>query len=407
MNLALGTFLLFLLIIPGISFRASYFFGALTKKISRSSAFDDFIWGIIPGITFQLIGSIFVNYSSFIGYQINFLSLGKILFSSSEASKEFGNIQETLPQILLYNTTLISFAALSGYTLRKIIRFFHLDHMCKVFRFNNEWFYLMKGEYKFFAENLSEEDAIDMREQVENAWIASGKKNFLFIWRLHAYLNRNKHLACTIHAVVKVDKDNPYIYTGILDSFYLLKDGSLDNIILKQPQRRKFFDSPEKEPEAYDIPTGIIILKNEHITNINVSPLYFFPYPQEVASVESLEENKPLSIDELKEKIELKRTELESLNSQLTSLRAEIDQIEKEDHSLSEKIKVAKELEENSEKIELIKTYSEALENNDARKKKVESELSSVNKKINFERKNLLMIESELKVTEANSIIVE
>lgn len=398
MNLALGTVLLFLLIIPGIAFRSSYFYGPLTKKFSKHSAFDDFIWGIIPGVTFQLIGSLIVNACNPFGYEINYTSLGKILFSSQEAASEFGNIQSHLAQILGYNFSLIVFAACSGTFFRLLIRRLHLDHRFKIFRFNNEWFYLIKGEFKFFAENISDLDKEYYKSQVYDSWASNGKKVPLWIWRIWIFIIKNQQIVCTIHAVVKADKDSAYIYTGLLDSFYLQRDGSLDTIVLSQPQRRKFFD--KDEPTPYDIPTGIIVLKNEHITNINVDAAFYLP------SLKMLQSTAMSRIDAARIELNEAGDTLLTLNNEKIHAVSELDTITAAWMKAKNEFSVSK-ANSSTATAEEIKAHEELkkqLSNSEEQKIKASEKLQEIEKNIKIAQKNKLLAEAELKRAEADEI---
>ncbi len=164
MNFALNTFLILLLIAPGIAFRSAYSFGPLTKKFSQYSTLYDFTWTVIPGVLFQLLASILISKFDFFGDQeVSFLSLGHILFNTpcvapigdkdiSCAAKEFSRIGENLTLIVRYNLGVIAFGGIVGFSLRKTIRCLNLDHRFQWMRFDNEWFYLLRGEFIFFRE---------------------------------------------------------------------------------------------------------------------------------------------------------------------------------------------------------------------------------------------------------------
>jgi len=253
MNIALGTLLLFLLVVPGIAFRKGYIHGNLTKKISKSSAFDEFIWAIIPGVLIQLLAAYTVNRNNW-GYKIDFSSLGTILLGNVNASNEYRKIGENLGAILSYNLILIGGAGIFGYLLRCIIRLANLDHLCTFFRFNNEWFYLLKGEFIFFYRHAE-----------------APKRVLRLVWYLIRFpFQKNRPASCTVNAVVKTDAGT-YIYTGIIHSFYLTKEGGLESIVLENAIRRKFFEIHPPD-DFYEIPTNIVILKHSEIITMSVIP---------------------------------------------------------------------------------------------------------------------------------------
>ncbi|UYQ94366.1 hypothetical protein MKQ68_04590 [Chitinophaga horti] len=286
MNIAIGTLLLFLLVIPGISFRNAYYFGPLSKKLSKSSAFDDFIWAIIPGILFQLLFAGLVNRVQPWGYTVDFHSLGRILFNSQESAREFGKLGGHIVPILSYNAILIVLAGIFGYAVRLGIRRLHLDHYFQFLRFSNQWFYFLRGESTLFKENRVEGEA---RPEIDT---------------------------CTVQAVVKLE-DGCYIYTGNVDSFELSNAGELDYIVLYGASRRKFDEVGETDD--YIIPADIVILKHAEIITLSVKVEYF----REIEIVETAEDVNAL--DDVKTRYEQAQAELQEAQNWLRDAEAEYD----------------------------------------------------------------------------------
>ncbi len=245
MNIAFGTFLLFLLVIPGIAFRNTYLFGPLSRKNSRSSAFDDFVWAIIPGVIIQLTGAFIINVNCPFGYYIDFGSLGKILVGGENAVTEFNAVQVNLGAILTYNLMLIITSGILGFLLRSSIRHWHLDHRWAFLRFSNEWYYILKGETKFFWENFK--DAEERKQTI---------------------LERENFDTCKVHALVKAESSKSYIYSGFIHKFYLSKDGSLETILIYGAERRLLAD--DETDITYRIPTKTVALKNSEIINFGI-----------------------------------------------------------------------------------------------------------------------------------------
>ncbi len=260
MNLAIGTVILFLIFIPGISFRSCFYFGDLTKKYSKTSAFDDFIWAIIPGVIIQLFFAWVINKWHPYGYRVNIETLGVLLSGAkdSDIRAEYLNLEKFTGSILLYNIILTIFGGSVGYSFRKIIRINQLDLKSKIFRFNNEWFYLLKGEFVFFGENKGE--------------------------------RINRIDSCFIDSLVKVNGEY-YIYLGFIHSFYLTKSGELESIVITGALRRKFNDDGGKN--YYKIPSTILVLKNSDIVNINVR---VSEIPDALPSIEQQTEGESLPI---------------------------------------------------------------------------------------------------------------
>jgi len=270
MNIAFGTFLLFLLVIPGIAFRNAFTFGPYTKRAAKSTAFDDFIWGIIPGIIFQLFGALLVNAIEPFGYSVDFNSLGAILFGpDANASQAFGGIGGHLFPIISYNICLIGFSAFMGYFLRKTIRLFALDHHFKVLRFNNEWHYILKGEFIFFKETDSSliipangtKNFYFRSYQLFVAWLKLQKK------LVQKSLTNKKKILCTVYAVVKSQDGTCYTYEGAVYSFSLNKDGSLDFLYLWGVKRSPAIeDNPKNTIEN----GSIQVIKGSELIDITV-----------------------------------------------------------------------------------------------------------------------------------------
>lgn len=235
MNIALGTIILFLLFTPGITFRAAFNFGPLTKKYSKTSAIDDFIWALIPGAVIQLGAAYILNTFHWWGYSIDFVSLGEVLLATEKALETFKVIEDKLGEIILYNCALILSGALLGWGLRALIRITKLDRKWKAVRFNNEWWYILRGEF------------IDFKKF---------KK-----------LGIKSIADCYIDCLVKVDNVY-YIYTGYIDTFYLTKDGGLESIVLTEVERAIF---PVKAAYKFEeIDSHLFVLKYSEIINLNV-----------------------------------------------------------------------------------------------------------------------------------------
>lgn len=259
-----------------MAYRSAYSFGSLSRKTSKLTAFDDFIFGIVPGIAFQMVGTIFVNWQRPCDYEIDLESLGKILFNDG-ASTEFKNLQRNLSGVFLYNISLILFAALIGFLFRKAIRYLNLDHHCRALRFSNEWFYTLRGETKFFKEqkgnnerrNIASELLSRIKFQVFKVQKAEEANKEKRIFKPRVTFRRNHINTCTVFAVVKSDQGKCFIYNGFIHSFFLANDGSLDCIYLTGAQRKPF--SEDSDDKYYTIPAiDFVVLKNSEIINFSV-----------------------------------------------------------------------------------------------------------------------------------------
>jgi hypothetical protein len=122
------------------------------------------------------------------------------------------------------------------------------DRRYKDLRFQNSWHYILKGEFFDFPRSAYdlEEDTVEAIELVY------------------------------VDVLIKTD-EGTIIYDGILVDYELSKDGGLDNISLKEVQRRYLKDDPGNEniwpskSKYYEIPGHILILKYSEIINLNFS----------------------------------------------------------------------------------------------------------------------------------------
>lgn len=284
MNFALGTLLLFLLVVPGIAFRHAYTLGPLTKKYSKLSAFDDFIWAIIPGLIIQLLSAWIVNKVS-CSYYVDFTTIGKIFMGGPDVSKEIEKIGNNIGLILIYNIVLIIISGILGIILRKVFRYFHFDHLFRLFRFSNEWHYILRGETDFFIEHKQ-----------------SPKKGLNLYWDV--IRSKGRHDYTIINAVVRGHKNHCYIYSGILLFFNLNRDGSLDTIVLKGVKRIKYSELKKEtnECEYYFIPTDIVVLKYSEIITISVESKThnLIPRQNDSTSNEKLSKHQEIDMPKIK-----------------------------------------------------------------------------------------------------------
>jgi hypothetical protein len=137
-----------------------------------------------------------------------------------------------------------------GYLGHQVVRQAHLDHKTKLFRFNNYWYYMLRGEVLLFAESRAEE--VEVPDGV--------------------YLS----------AVVSHSSKN-YLYRGLVYDFTFDDDGTLDTIVLTDAQRRDLMEDsppgadsvhPDEDPRYYDIKGDYLILQYSRIVTLNLD--YFW-----------------------------------------------------------------------------------------------------------------------------------
>ncbi len=254
MNFAFPALLAFVLLLPGIILRFSYARGSWgwSSPISMRRLSDDFAYGVVFSIALH---SVWLGLATLGGHPADLKALLALMAGN------FGPNNALLPETLeafspyylwiaAYFLTLYASAALLGYVGHRVVRAAHLDHKTKLFRFNNYWYYMLRGEVLLFAESRAEE--VEPPDGV--------------------YLS----------AVVSHSSRN-YLYRGLVYDFTFDDDGTLDTIVLTDAQRRDLMEDsvpgtdpvhPDDDPRYYDIKGDYLILQYARIVTLNLD--YFW-----------------------------------------------------------------------------------------------------------------------------------
>ncbi len=245
MSIALSTLVFFQILFPGIAFRRLYYSEEFSKQYFKESAFAVFISAILPSLLFQTVW----YYLAFLTpYRVDLEVFGDLI-SSKPAPESFNNIRAYSFQIVCYQASMLLVASFSGYIFRKIVRFKKWDREVKLFRFQNNWHYILKWEfYDFPRANISLKQ--DTVRDIE----------FVFV-----------------DALVETS-DGSYLYDGILVDYELSQSGGLDTISLAQTERRKLSNDKKKSKNSqeeiqnsshYQIEGHLLLLKYHEIKNLN------------------------------------------------------------------------------------------------------------------------------------------
>jgi hypothetical protein len=140
---------------------------------------------------------------------------------------------------LLYCTFVITVSFFAGHTSRKIVRLLKFDRKFKLFRFTNDWHYLLSGEFLDFPEVPDHPEEVSFK--LVNALTSVGAQQM--------------------------------IYIGELIHFTLSDEGGLENIVLKDAKRRLLQDDLV-ENRYYEIPGRYITIPYKTIININIRYFY-------------------------------------------------------------------------------------------------------------------------------------
>ena len=267
MNFVLGSFLILILLFPGIIFRISYLQGPYSRQTFNISAFDEIAWSLIPTLFLQTSGFIFVEFllSVFTGSGINLKLMYLLITGAPPALIDFIQLKASYLPFIIYNITLFGLAAIAGFILRKIVLSRKLDFKYRFFRIHNEWYYLFNGHYILPKSN-----------DLEKVWFTQ------------------------IDALVKADNGD-VIYTGALHHFILSKTEGLDRLYLQNVYRRKLSDDLHTNEESlverdederyYKMPGDLFVLKYDQILNLNIHYFYIPGLSEEYIFVQHEDSN--------------------------------------------------------------------------------------------------------------------
>ena len=160
--------------------------------------------------------------------------LSKTLFEGN--SEEYASVFLTY---LYYCAFVIAVSFCAGHLSRKIVRMLKFERKFRLFRFSNDWHYLLSGEFLDFPEVPDDPEEVSFK--LVNALTDVGGKQM--------------------------------IYIGELIHFTLSDEGGLENIVLKDAKRRLLEDDL-LENRYYEIPGRYITIPYKTIININIRYFY-------------------------------------------------------------------------------------------------------------------------------------
>lgn len=236
MQFAVSTLFLFLFILPGITFKRAYLSSSFSRKLKFSTVLDEVFWALFPSIIMHFLAYlILLGSGTIFNFQVDLLALLRTALLQDD-KKEFAEI---FLSYLYYCTFVMTVSFFAGHLSRKIIRFFKLDRKYKLFRFSNDWYYLLSGEFLDFPEVPDHPEEVSFK--LVNVLTSTGGQQL--------------------------------IYVGELIHFTLSDEGGLDNVVLKDAKRRLLLnDLPEDR--YYEIPGRYITIPYKTIININIRYFY-------------------------------------------------------------------------------------------------------------------------------------
>lgn len=272
MNLTLGFIAFFIsIVIPGILFRRFFFYGEFSKQFNtKDPVLHSIFFSIIPGIVIQIIA--FVIYSISVGFDSSYLDVFTIFRDitsdgtngTQDVTKEF--INNNIITFFLYSICVFVFASFVGWISSRIIRALKWDKKHKIFRYNNQWYYIFSGE------------VLNMKK-FEEAHNVSFKNN-------KGQVQDTLMTYADILVSVSEQNDRKELYTGYVVDYDLKSDDitQLDKIYLIDTHRYKkkekeidkdgvemIDENPTQSRNRLRVPGDIFVLNAKNIVNLNLT----------------------------------------------------------------------------------------------------------------------------------------
>ncbi len=239
MNLAVGAILLFILfILPSLIFRRFYYTGEFSKEYFKSTPFQVFLAAVAPGVIFQALHYLIAVH--LFGYEPDLDAIATLALGGNfdAAKAAVDSVRQRIGEILFYNVSLWIWAGGLAVLMKFAVRKSKLDKKTKLFRFQNHWYYVLRGEILDFPNIKGKVSSIDFT--YIDAVVSIGGKTFL--------------------------------YSGLLEGYQLTKEGSgLEQIYLSEVRRRNIEHDSDSEKKYYHIPGDFFILPYHQIINMNIS----------------------------------------------------------------------------------------------------------------------------------------
>lgn len=239
MNIAFPAIFIFLLILPGFAFRASFRKSEKTNLDHKPFAEATFL-GVLAAMLLHaiwvLLSGAVTNYT--VDYQTAFTLLvgqrGVKLDSSIAAAMEH-------PQaIFVYHLSLLLFSWVAGALLRGAVTKYQWDQegpLSPLLRFDTPWYYLFS--------------AVGTEKEIDGVYVS---------------------------AIVPVNKDVSFLYTGILKEYFFADGGELERLVISNASRRKIeqdksmtADENQSHKDCfYPIEGDYLVLRYSEIITLNI-----------------------------------------------------------------------------------------------------------------------------------------
>jgi hypothetical protein len=251
MNIAFPALIVLILALPGAIFRYTYARGSWgwSSPISFRSVSDELAYSAVFAVGLHFI---WLGVGSLGGNSVDIPSLLAMLSGNYGVRGEryessLNSIASHAKLVGFYQLSLLISAAILGWLGHKLVRWAELDLKTQIFRFRNEWHYLLTGEILKFKEVRIEAREID---------------------------------GVFLSAVI--DHGASYLYRGIVEDWSFNSDGQLDTIRLRVAHRRLLSADRKVDEEAatgdyippderyYEIHGDLFVLRYSEVKTLNL-----------------------------------------------------------------------------------------------------------------------------------------
>ena len=245
MNFAFPALLIVVLLLPGFLFRYWYRKGAWEYPIHVESFSEGVFKGVVAAAALH---AAWICGARFVGQIIDFHAVLVLLSGATgqELNQALYAVTDHPGKVFLYFFSLYVASPLTGWACHTLVRNFRLDHKFSFLRFDNDWHYVLSGEFLNFPD----------RKPPLNSEIA-------FV---------------QVSLVTEIGGD-PFLITGSLEEFFFDREGRLDRLVLADTYRRPLGKDRDegveqkalaKDARFYRIQGNYFVVPYAEVRNLNV-----------------------------------------------------------------------------------------------------------------------------------------
>ena len=272
MNIAFTSLVIVLFLLPGIVSLRAYFSGVFSdefvERLDKLSVAQLVVRAILPSLSLHYLG---LQISGAMDWgTIDFEQLISLLIGRKEdsfATPFSENLSIWQGRIVLYNLVVNAVAFILGSAARIVVRSYRWDRKYQLFRYANEWHYLLSGEI------------LEIQKQIEGA--AQDHVDLRYVT-----------------AMVDVN-DQTMIITGILENYKLSRDKGVRYLTLSEARRRPLSWDAKPEQEGYEafyqLPGNYLVIPFQEIKNLHIEYIQLNKIAQAEADPGSSTADPPLT----------------------------------------------------------------------------------------------------------------